>query len=93
MIHFGLCYSWPRFVPLSSGSRLVKTLGVSARLVRGGSSAALLFSMPRVAFLAEDASSTVPVVPTVEIAASVLIPPVGGGRGSLEVLHFDSQGL
>ena len=49
--------------------------------------------MPRVAFFAEDASSTVPVVPTVEIVASVLIPPVGGGRGSLEVLHFDSQGL
>jgi hypothetical protein len=94
VFHLGLCHSWPRFVPLSSGSRLVKALGVSARLVRGGSSAALLFSMPRVALLTETASPAFPVVTVVVTdCASILVPPVGSGGGSVEVLHLDRQGL
>jgi hypothetical protein len=93
VIHFSFCHSRPRFVPLSSGSRLVKTLAVIARLVWGGSSATFLLSVPGIALLAEDAPSTLPVVTIVETISSVLVPPTGIGRGGLEVLHFDGQRL
>jgi hypothetical protein len=50
--------------------------------------------MPRVALLTETASPAFPVVTVVVTdCASILVPPVGSGGGSVEVLHLDRQGL
>jgi hypothetical protein len=87
-------FSHTRFVPLSPRSRLVKALVISARLVRSGSSAAFLFPVPGVALLTETASPAFPVVAVVLAdVASILVPPVGSGCGSVEVLHLYCQGL
>ena len=91
MLQFG--FGHPRLVPFSSGPRLVKALVVCSRLVLSVSLATLLLSVPGVALLAEGSAPAFPVVIIIGEVAPVLIPPVGGGCGSVEVLHFHRQRL
>ena len=88
---FGLSYS--RLVPFSTGPRLFKTLVVCSRSVWGGGPATLFLSVPGVALLTEGSSSTFPVVIIIGEVAPVVVPPVGGGCRSVEVLHFYHQRL
>jgi hypothetical protein len=91
MLQFGFGHS--RLVPFSSGPRLIEALVVCSRLVRSVGLATLLLSVPGVALLAEGSAPAFPVVIIIGEVAPVLIPPVGGGCGSLKILHFNGQGL